>query len=325
MNATFKTVMLWMSLLVVIFLAWHFANIQKKEAPLTFSQFMQEVEEGKVEEVTITGTEIKGKHSPGAGAAAAATFKTSAPLGYEKYIDSLLARKVKVTIERDGVTDEILQRTPLVVAPTGNLEQYGEHRLDCGTMLGDDGLLQPEIEPGDRMHPPGMQFDQRNEAAVHLRLHERREERPLAGREGEFHAVPRIQPQLGALIAIDERARQIAPVALSRCLRFGLREAIEQRITVARRADGFVEVHGAGSSARDVAPVADVPRSWRAKCRVRANEIEQRANGQIALAHMNSLERAFPGRHRIDVDGGTEVERFSGVRSAADLLRFALG
>ncbi len=38
MNATFKTVMLWMSLLVVIFLAWHFANIQKKEAPLTFSR-----------------------------------------------------------------------------------------------------------------------------------------------------------------------------------------------------------------------------------------------------------------------------------------------
>ena len=31
MNATFKTVMLWMSLLVVIFLAWHFAQIQKKE------------------------------------------------------------------------------------------------------------------------------------------------------------------------------------------------------------------------------------------------------------------------------------------------------
>ena len=29
MNATFKTIMLWLSLLVVIFLAWHFAQIQK--------------------------------------------------------------------------------------------------------------------------------------------------------------------------------------------------------------------------------------------------------------------------------------------------------
>jgi cell division protease FtsH len=95
-NATFKTVMLWMSLLVVIFLAWHFANIQKKEAPLNFSAFMEEVEAGKIAEVTITGTEIKGKR-----AANRETFKTSAPTGYEKYIDALLAKKVQVNIERD--------------------------------------------------------------------------------------------------------------------------------------------------------------------------------------------------------------------------------
>jgi cell division protease FtsH len=95
-NATFKTVMLWMSLLVVIFLAWHFANIQKKEAPLNFSTFMEEVEQGKIAEVTITGTEIKGKRN-----GTRETFKTSAPTGYEKYIDSLLTKKVAVTIERD--------------------------------------------------------------------------------------------------------------------------------------------------------------------------------------------------------------------------------
>src|SRR5687767_14110572 len=88
--------MLWMSLLVVIFLAWHFANIQKKEAPLNFSSFMEEVEQGKIAEVTITGTEIKGKR-----ASTRDTFKTSAPVGYEKYIDALLAKKVQVTIERD--------------------------------------------------------------------------------------------------------------------------------------------------------------------------------------------------------------------------------
>jgi cell division protease FtsH len=96
-NATFKTVMLWMSLLVVIFLAWHFANIQKKEAPLSFSAFMEEVEQGKIAEVTITGTEIKGKRT----APTRETFKTSAPMGYEKYYDALLAKKVQVNIERD--------------------------------------------------------------------------------------------------------------------------------------------------------------------------------------------------------------------------------
>ena len=59
MNATFKTVMLWMSILVVIFLAWHFAQIQKKETPKKFSEFVSMVEAGEVVDVTITGNEIK--------------------------------------------------------------------------------------------------------------------------------------------------------------------------------------------------------------------------------------------------------------------------
>jgi cell division protease FtsH len=94
-NATFKTVMLWMSLLVVIFLAWHFAQIQKKETALRFSEFMARVEEGRVQDVTITGNEIKGHGSD------REPFRTYAPVGYDKYVDALLAKKVAVTIERD--------------------------------------------------------------------------------------------------------------------------------------------------------------------------------------------------------------------------------
>src|SRR5512143_4183169 len=59
-NATFKTVMLWMSLLVVVFLAWHFAQFQKKENPVKFSEFMAQAEAGQVADVTITGNESKG-------------------------------------------------------------------------------------------------------------------------------------------------------------------------------------------------------------------------------------------------------------------------
>jgi cell division protease FtsH len=94
-NATFKTIMLWLSLLVVIFLAWHFAQIQKKETSRKFSEFMAEVEAGQVTEVTITGNEIKGK------TANRENFRTYAPLGYEKYLDTLLAKKVAVNVERD--------------------------------------------------------------------------------------------------------------------------------------------------------------------------------------------------------------------------------
>ena len=96
MNATFKTIMLWMSLLVVIFLAWHFAQIQKKESPLSFSEFVAQVEAGNISEVTVTGNEIKGKNNSGRD-----TFRTYAPQDYSKYMDTLLAKKVKVNVERD--------------------------------------------------------------------------------------------------------------------------------------------------------------------------------------------------------------------------------
>src|SRR5512134_3797666 len=87
--------MLWMSLLVVVFLAWHFAQFQKKETPVKFSEFMAQVEAGQVKDVTITGNEIKG-HSVNGDA-----FRTFAPQGYDKLVDTLLAKKVPVSYQPD--------------------------------------------------------------------------------------------------------------------------------------------------------------------------------------------------------------------------------
>ncbi len=95
MNATFKTMMLWMSLLVVVFLAWHFAQFQKKETPIKFSEFMAQVEAGKVADVTITGTEIKGHLSD------REAFRTFAPVGYDKLVDILLSKQVTVNYQPD--------------------------------------------------------------------------------------------------------------------------------------------------------------------------------------------------------------------------------
>jgi cell division protease FtsH len=94
-NATFKTIMLWLSLLVVIFLAWHFAQIQKKETPLKFSEFMDQVEAGQIQDVTISGTEIRGHTT------SREPIKTTVPPGYDKYVDALRAKKVVINIERD--------------------------------------------------------------------------------------------------------------------------------------------------------------------------------------------------------------------------------
>jgi cell division protease FtsH len=94
-NATFKTIMLWMSLLVVIFLAWHFAQIQKKETPLKFSEFMDQVDAGQIADVTISGTDIRGHTT------SREPIKTTVPPGYDKYVDALRAKKVVINIERD--------------------------------------------------------------------------------------------------------------------------------------------------------------------------------------------------------------------------------
>jgi len=93
-NLTFRTAMLWMSLLVVIFVAWHFAQIQKRHTSKRFTEFMAMVDAGEVADVTITGNEIKG-HT-----VAHEAFRSFAPpVGYDRLVDCLLARKVMITYE----------------------------------------------------------------------------------------------------------------------------------------------------------------------------------------------------------------------------------
>jgi cell division protease FtsH len=94
-TSTFKTVMLWLTILVALFLVWHVAQMSKKDTTATFSKFMSEVEGGQVAEVTITGNDIRGKYTSGE------SFRTTAPLGYEKLVDALLAKKVQVTVQPD--------------------------------------------------------------------------------------------------------------------------------------------------------------------------------------------------------------------------------
>ncbi len=94
-DATFRTVLLWMSLLFVVFLAWHFAQVRKMETPVKFSDFMAQVESGQVADVTITGNEIKGHDTN------QQPFKTLAPIGYDKLVDTLLAKKVTVNYQPD--------------------------------------------------------------------------------------------------------------------------------------------------------------------------------------------------------------------------------
>ena len=75
MNSTLKTALLWASLFVLMLAAWRFSNIQQKDQPIKFSDFMAQVDGGDIKEVTVSGNEIRGKRASGD------TFKTIVPYG----------------------------------------------------------------------------------------------------------------------------------------------------------------------------------------------------------------------------------------------------
>ena len=95
MNATFKTLMLWLSLLAVLFLAWHLLAPQKREVTLHFGEFMSLVDEGKIKDVTITGSEAKGHKVSGDA------IRTVIPESYDKLVDTLRAKQVDFSYQSD--------------------------------------------------------------------------------------------------------------------------------------------------------------------------------------------------------------------------------
>ena len=91
MNSNYKSLVFWIVLAVVGFLVWNFSsNFQRKETPVSFSEFISWVDAGQVDAVTITGNEItgttKGKEF----------FRSFAPLQYEGLANRLIEKRVIV-------------------------------------------------------------------------------------------------------------------------------------------------------------------------------------------------------------------------------------
>ncbi len=96
--------MLWASILAIVAVVVHFAQFQKKEQPVNFSTFLTEVSSGQVAEVTITGSEIKGKYkTEHNGGTAFRTVAPNSPFGSDKLVDTLQANKVTIIVQpNDG-------------------------------------------------------------------------------------------------------------------------------------------------------------------------------------------------------------------------------
>ena len=93
-NRSLKNVFFWISAGILIILLWSLLqspNAAKQE--INFTQFLDQVEQGNVEEVTVSDNDLRGKYKDGG------TFKTVLPSQYDDLIKVLRERKVNIIVK----------------------------------------------------------------------------------------------------------------------------------------------------------------------------------------------------------------------------------
>ncbi len=116
MNSTVKTVVFWLVIVVSAFLLWQVvkgANAGPKEKDINFSQFMSDVDQGNVKEVTINLQDVRGKFQNDG-----TTFHTTVPTNYPDMIKVLRDKGVNINV-RDASSGSwpswLLNLAPLVL------------------------------------------------------------------------------------------------------------------------------------------------------------------------------------------------------------------
>jgi cell division protease FtsH len=98
LNSTLKSLLFWMVLIVVGVLIWNFSTtFQRPESPISFSEFLHDVDNGEVQSVTITGNEITGVLATSAGGDGSTKFRTFAPSQFNDLGNRLVDHKVQIT------------------------------------------------------------------------------------------------------------------------------------------------------------------------------------------------------------------------------------
>ena len=96
MNSTVKTIIFWVVILVAAVLLWQVvkqAQSGQKVQEINFSQFMADVDQGTVKEVTLIGAEVNGKKNDGTG------FHLIVPPNYPDMIKKLQEKGVNITVK----------------------------------------------------------------------------------------------------------------------------------------------------------------------------------------------------------------------------------
>jgi cell division protease FtsH len=115
-NSTVKTVAFWLVIILSGVLLWQVVKAGgagNKEQEMAFSKFMQEVDQGDVNDVTIVGTDVHGKLKSGS-----ALFHTIVPANYPDMIKDLRDKGVNITVKDNsgnGWPTYLLNLSPLIL------------------------------------------------------------------------------------------------------------------------------------------------------------------------------------------------------------------
>jgi cell division protease FtsH len=96
-NSTAKTVVFWLVIVLSAFLLWEVVKTGgsgQKDKEINFSQFMSDVDQGNVKEVTIIGMEVRGKYANDQS-----MFHTTVPSNYPDMIKTLRDKGVSITVK----------------------------------------------------------------------------------------------------------------------------------------------------------------------------------------------------------------------------------
>ncbi len=116
MNSTVKQVVFWLVILLSGILLWSVVknnNTGVKEREINFSQFLNEVDQGKIKDVTVYGAEVRGDYLN-----EKATFHSTVPPNYTDMYKTLRDKGVNITVKDvsgGGWPSWLLQMLPLVI------------------------------------------------------------------------------------------------------------------------------------------------------------------------------------------------------------------
>ncbi len=97
MNSTVKTVVFWLVIVLSLVLLWQVVKqggTGSKDREINFSEFMSQVDQGNVADVTLIGMEVRGKYKNDKS-----SFHTTVPSNYPEMIKTLRDKGVNITVK----------------------------------------------------------------------------------------------------------------------------------------------------------------------------------------------------------------------------------